>query len=425
MENLKIISVTGREILDSRGNPTVEAEVKLVNGAVGRGIAPSGASTGEFEALELRDGDMNRYGGKGVLKAVNNINTTINELLKGMDADDIYEIDRKMIKADGTADKSSLGANAILAVSIACARAAADGLQIPLYKYIGGVTGRKLPVPMMNIINGGAHAGNCLDFQEFMIMPVKACCFKESLRIGTEVYHSLAKVLKERNLSTTVGDEGGFAPEVADAYEALDLLTDAVRKAGYTPGEDICFAMDAAASELYNTETGMYHFEGESRAKNTNVVRSSLELIDYYKKLTEIYPLISIEDPLDEEDFHGWKGITDLLGDKIKLVGDDLFVTNTERLKMGISKGLANAILIKLNQIGTVSETIEAVKLAHESGYQAIVSHRSGETEDTTIADLAVALNAGRIKTGAPCRSERVAKYNRLLRIEEQLCENM
>ncbi len=425
MENLKIISVTGREILDSRGNPTVEAEVKLVNGAVGRGIAPSGASTGEFEALELRDGDMNRYGGKGVLKAVNNINTTINELLKGMDADDIYEIDRKMIKADGTADKSSLGANAILAVSIACARAAADGLQIPLYKYIGGVTGRKLPVPMMNIINGGAHAGNCLDFQEFMIMPVKACCFKEALRIGTEVYHSLAKVLKERNLSTTVGDEGGFAPEVADAYEALDLLTDAVRKAGYTPGEDICFAMDAAASELYNAETGMYHFEGESRAKNTNVVRSSLELIDYYKKLTEIYPLISIEDPLDEEDFHGWKGITDLLGDKIKLVGDDLFVTNTERLKMGISKGLANAILIKLNQIGTVSETIEAVKLAHESGYQAIVSHRSGETEDTTIADLAVALNAGRIKTGAPCRSERVAKYNRLLRIEEQLCENM
>ncbi len=425
MENLKIISVTGREILDSRGNPTVEAEVKLVNGAVGRGIAPSGASTGEFEALELRDGDMNRYGGKGVLKAVNNINTTINELLKGMDADDIYEIDRKMIKADGTADKSSLGANAILAVSIACARAAADGLQIPLYKYIGGVTGRKLPVPMMNIINGGAHAGNCLDFQEFMIMPVKACCFKEALRIGTEVYHSLAKVLKERNLSTTVGDEGGFAPEVADAYEALDLLTDAVRKAGYTPGEDICFAMDAAASELYNAETGMYHFEGESRAKNTNVVRSSLELIDYYKKLTEIYPLISIEDPLDEEDFHGWKGITNLLGDKIKLVGDDLFVTNTERLKMGISKGLANAILIKLNQIGTVSETIEAVKLAHESGYQAIVSHRSGETEDTTIADLAVALNAGRIKTGAPCRSERVAKYNRLLRIEEQLCENM
>lgn len=425
MENLKIISVTGREILDSRGNPTVEAEVKLVNGAVGTGIAPSGASTGEFEALELRDGDMNRYGGKGVLKAVNNINTTINELLKGMDADDIYEIDRKMIKADGTADKSSLGANAILAVSIACARAAADGLQIPLYKYIGGVTGRKLPVPMMNIINGGAHAGNCLDFQEFMIMPVKACCFKEALRIGTEVYHSLAKVLKERNLSTTVGDEGGFAPEVADAYEALDLLTDAVRKAGYTPGEDICFAMDAAASEVYNAETGMYHFEGESRAKNTNVVRSSLELIDYYKKLTEIYPLISIEDPLDEEDFHGWKGITDLLGDKIKLVGDDLFVTNTERLKMGISKGLANAILIKLNQIGTVSETIEAVKLAHESGYQAIVSHRSGETEDTTIADLAVALNAGRIKTGAPCRSERVAKYNRLLRIEEQLCENM
>ena len=425
MENLKIISVTGREILDSRGNPTVEAEVKLVNGAVGTGIAPSGASTGEFEAIELRDGDMNRYGGKGVLKAVNNINTTINELLKGMDADDIYEIDRKMIKADGTADKSSLGANAILAVSIACARAAADGLQIPLYKYIGGVTGRKLPVPMMNIINGGAHAGNCLDFQEFMIMPVKACCFKEALRIGTEVYHSLAKVLKERNLSTTVGDEGGFAPEVADAYEALDLLTDAVRKAGYTPGEDICFAMDAAASEVYNAETGMYHFEGESRAKNTNVVRSSLELIDYYKKLTEIYPLISIEDPLDEEDFHGWKGITDLLGDKIKLVGDDLFVTNTERLKMGISKGLANAILIKLNQIGTVSETIEAVKLAHESGYQAIVSHRSGETEDTTIADLAVALNAGRIKTGAPCRSERVAKYNRLLRIEEQLCENM
>ena len=421
MENLKIISVTGREILDSRGNPTVEAEVKLVNGAVGIGIAPSGASTGVFEALELRDGDSKRYGGKGVLKAVNNINTTICELLKGMDADDIYGIDKAMIEADGTKDKSVLGANAILAVSIACARAAADGLQIPLYRYLGGIAGRKLPVPMMNIINGGAHAGNCLDFQEFMIMPVKACCFKESLRIGTEVYHCLAKVLKERNLSTTVGDEGGFAPEVSDAYEALDLLMEAVKMAGYEPGGDICFAMDAAASELHDEESGMYYFEGESKIKKTKVMRSSLEMIDYYKKLVEKYPLISIEDPLDEEDFDGWKGITAVLGDKVKLVGDDLFVTNIERLKMGIRMGCANSILIKLNQIGTVSETIEAIKLAHESGYQAVVSHRSGETEDTTIADLAVAMNAGRIKTGAPCRSERVAKYNRLLRIEEQI----
>ena len=421
MENLKIISVTGREIRDSRGNPTVEAEVKLVNGAVGIGIAPSGASTGVFEALELRDGDSKRYGGKGVLKAVNNINTTICELLKGMDADDIYGIDKAMIEADGTKDKSVLGANAILAVSIACARAAADGLQIPLYRYLGGIAGRKLPVPMMNIINGGAHAGNCLDFQEFMIMPVKACCFKESLRIGTEVYHCLAKVLKERNLSTTVGDEGGFAPEVSDAYEALDLLMEAVKMAGYEPGEDICFAMDAAASELHDEESGMYYFEGESKIKKTKVMRSSLEMIDYYKKLVEKYPLISIEDPLDEEDFDGWKGITAVLGDKVKLVGDDLFVTNIERLKMGIRMGCANSILIKLNQIGTVSETIEAIKLAHESGYQAVVSHRSGETEDTTIADLAVAMNAGRIKTGAPCRSERVAKYNRLLRIEEQI----
>ena len=421
MENLKIISVTGREILDSRGNPTVEAEVKLVNGAVGIGIAPSGASTGVFEALELRDGDSKRYGGKGVLKAVNNINTTICELLKGMDADDIYGIDKAMIEADGTKDKSVLGANAILAVSIACARAAADGLQIPLYRYLGGIAGRKLPVPMMNIINGGAHAGNCLDFQEFMIMPVKSCCFKESLRIGTEVYHCLAKVLKERNLSTTVGDEGGFAPEVSDAYEALDLLMEAVKMAGYEPGGDICFAMDAAASELHDEESGMYYFEGESKIKKTKVMRSSLEMIDYYKKLVEKYPLISIEDPLDEEDFDGWKGITAVLGDKVKLVGDDLFVTNIERLKMGIRMGCANSILIKLNQIGTVSETIEAIKLAHESGYQAVVSHRSGETEDTTIADLAVAMNAGRIKTGAPCRSERVAKYNRLLRIEEQI----
>ena len=423
MENLKIISVKGREVLDSRGNPTVEAEVKLVNGAVGIGIAPSGASTGEFEALELRDGDKKRYGGKGVLTAVNNINNRINELLKGMDADNIYGIDRAMIKADGTSDKSSLGANAILAVSIACAKAAADGLQIPLYRYLGGVAGRKMPVPMMNIINGGAHAGNCLDFQEFMIMPVKACCFKEALRIGTEVYHSLAGVLKDRKLSTTVGDEGGFAPEVSDAYEALDLLMEAVEKAGYNPGEDICFAMDAASSELHNSENGMYYFEGESKVKGTKVVRSSLEMIDYYKKLVEKYPLISIEDPLDEEDYEGWKGITAVLGKDIKLVGDDLFVTNIERLKMGIDMGCANSVLIKLNQIGTVTETIDAIKLAHESGYQAIVSHRSGETEDTTIADLAVAMCAGRIKTGAPCRSERVAKYNRLLRIEEQLCE--
>lgn len=421
---IPITDVYAREILDSRGNPTIEVEILAGEDISGMASVPSGASTGQFEALELRDKEQ-RYCGLGVQNAVDHVNSKIAPAIIGMNIFEQADIDRLMIQMDGTQDKSNLGANAILGVSLAVAKTAAKALQIPLFKYIGGTNARKMPVPMMNILNGGRHADNHVDFQEFMIMPVKACCFKEALRIGTEVYHSLAKVLKERNLSTTVGDEGGFAPEVADAYEALDLLTDAVRKAGYTPGEDICFAMDAAASELYNTETGMYHFEGESRAKNTNVVRSSLELIDYYKKLTEIYPLISIEDPLDEEDFHGWKGITDLLGDKIKLVGDDLFVTNTERLKMGISKGLANAILIKLNQIGTVSETIEAVKLAHESGYQAIVSHRSGETEDTTIADLAVALNAGRIKTGAPCRSERVAKYNRLLRIEEQLCENM
>lgn len=421
MNGLKIVTVTGLEVLDSRGNPTVEAEVVLENGAAGRGIAPSGASTGAFEAHELRDGDKGRYMGRGVLNAVNNVNTVIRKTITGMDADDIYEIDSAMIKADGTENKSRLGANAMLAVSIACANAAAEGLKIPLYRYLGGIAGQSMPVPMMNIINGGAHAGNSLDFQEFMIMPVKACCFKEALRIGAEVYHSLKAVLAERDFSTAVGDEGGFAPEVCDAYEALELLSEAVKKAGYVPGEDICFAMDAAASELYKSESGMYFFEGESRTKGTVVERTTLEMIDYYKNLTEKYPVISIEDPLDEEDWDGWKGITAVLGDRIRLVGDDLFVTCTKRLQKGIENKCANAILIKLNQAGTVSETLEAVKLAHKSGYSVIVSHRSGETEDTTIADLAVAMSAECIKTGAPCRSERVAKYNRLLRIEYDL----
>ncbi len=412
---LEIEKVIGREILDSRGNPTVEAEVILADGTVGRGMAPSGASTGEFEALELRDGDKSRYLGKGVTKAVDNINTTINEVLTGMDASDIYAVDAAMIKADGTKDKSNLGANAILAVSIACARAAAISLDIPLYRFLGGISGNRLPVPMMNILNGGAHAANTVDVQEFMIMPVGAKSFKEALRMCAEVFHALAALLKAKGLATSVGDEGGFAPDLASDEEAIQYILTAVEKAGYKPGEDFMLAMDAASSEWKGASKGEYVLP-KAGTKFT-----SSELIAHWKQLVEKYPIISIEDALDEEDWEGWKELTKELGDKVQLVGDDLFVTNTERLKKGIDNGCGNAILIKLNQIGSVSETLEAIKMAHKAGYTAISSHRSGETEDTTIADLAVALNTCQIKTGAPSRTERVAKYNQLLRIEEEL----
>lgn len=419
MAGTEIIKVTGREILDSRGNPTVEAEVHLLNGTVGRGAAPSGASTGEFEALELRDDDKERYGGKGVTKAVNNINTTINQALTGLDASDIYRVDKAMIDADGTDDKSILGANAILAVSIACSRAAAASLGIPLYRFLGGLSGNRLPVPMMNIINGGAHAlSSGLDVQEFMIMPVGACCFKEALRWCAEVFHNLAAILKDRGLATSVGDEGGFAPVLKTDEEAVETILEAVKKAGYEPGRDFMIAMDAASSE-WKSEKG----KGYYRLPKAGTEYTSDELICHWEQLVEKYPIISIEDALDEEDWDGWEKLTCKLGSKVQLVGDDLFVTNTGRLAKGIELGCGNSILIKLNQIGSVSETLEAIKLAHKAGYTAIASHRSGETEDTTIADLSVALNCGQIKTGAPSRSERVAKYNQLLRIEEELGE--
>lgn len=430
MDYLEIEKVIGREILDSRGNPTVEAEVYLIDGTVGRGTAPSGASTGEFEALELRDGEKGRYLGKGVLKAVDNINTIINDTISGMNAADIYAIDKAMIAADGTKDKSKLGANAILAVSIACTRAASISLDMSLFKFLGGVSGNCMPVPMMNILNGGAHSKNSIDFQEFMILPVGACCFKEALRIGTEVYHSLKNVLDEKGLSTAVGDEGGFAPDVDSVEDVLDILTEAVKRAGYECGKDICFALDVAASEWKpKDESGMMASEHKITGQisyhlpKSGKEYTSDDLIEMYKNMVMKYPIISIEDPLDEEDWNGWKKITAELGDKVQLVGDDLFVTNTERLSKGIKESCGNSILIKLNQIGSVSETIEAIKMAHRAGYTAISSHRSGETEDTTIADLAVALNTCQIKTGAPCRSERVAKYNQLLRIEEELGE--
>ena len=412
---LAIEKVIGREIIDSRGNPTVEAEVYLLDGTVGRGAAPSGASTGEFEALELRDGDKSRFGGKGVTKAVENINTVINDALKGVDASDIYAVDAAMIKADGTKDKSNLGANAILAVSIASARAAANALEIPLYRFLGGVNGNRLPVPMMNILNGGAHAANTVDVQEFMIMPVGAPSFKEALRWCAEVFHALAALLKSKGLATSVGDEGGFAPDLASDEEAIQYILDAVKEAGYEPGKDFMIAMDAASSEWKGEKKGEYVLP-KAGTKFT-----SEELIEHWKKLVDMYPIISIEDALDEEDWEGWQKLTAELGDKVQLVGDDLFVTNTERLSKGIELGCGNSILIKLNQIGSVSETLEAIKMAHKAGYTAISSHRSGETEDTTIADLAVALNTCQIKTGAPSRSERVAKYNQLLRIEEEL----
>ena len=416
MKNLTIEKVIGREIIDSRGNPTVEAEVYLADGTIGRGTAPSGASTGEFEALELRDNDKERFGGKGVTKAVANINTVINEALKGKDASDIYAVDAAMKAADGTKDKSNLGANAILAVSIASCRAAATALEIPLYRFLGGVNANRLPVPMMNIVNGGCHAlSSGLDVQEFMIMPVGAPSFKECLRWCAEVFHALASILKERGLATSVGDEGGFAPALKSDEEAIETILEAVKKAGYEPGSDFMIAMDAASSEW---KTGTV---GEYKLPKAGTVYTSGQLINHWKALVEKYPIISIEDALDEEDWEGWKKLTAELGDKVQLVGDDLFVTNTERLSKGIELGCGNSILIKLNQIGSVSETLEAIKMAHNAGYTAVTSHRSGETEDTTIADLAVALNTCQIKTGAPSRSERVAKYNQLLRIEEEL----
>ncbi|MCR1839040.1 phosphopyruvate hydratase [Murimonas intestini] len=415
MRNMKIKEVRGREIIDSRGNPTVEAQVILKDGTCGMGAAPSGASTGEFEALELRDQDKKRYGGKGVQKAVENINKTINEKLQDMDASDIYAIDSAMIKADGTSDKSKLGANAILAVSIACSRAAACSMGIPLYRFFGGISGNRLPVPMMNILNGGAHAANTVDVQEFMIMPAGATSFREGLRWCTEVFHVLASILKDKGMATSVGDEGGFAPDLKSDEEAIEYILEAVKKAGYEPGKDFVLAMDAAASEWKSGKKGKYLLP---KCKKTF---TSEELIAHWKQLCDKYPIRSIEDPLDEEDWDGWKEITKVLGDRVQLVGDDLFVTNTERLARGIREGCGNSILIKLNQIGSVSETLEAIKMAHKAGYTAIASHRSGETEDTTIADLAVALNTCQIKTGAPSRSERVAKYNQLLRIEEML----
>ena len=418
MNYLEIVKVIGREILDSRGNPTVEAEVYLADGTVGRGTAPSGASTGEFEALELRDGDKGRYGGKGVTKAVENINTAINDAVCGLDASDIYAVDKAMIKADGTKDKSKLGANAILAVSIAAARAASISLDIPLYRFLGGLPGNRLPFPMMNILNGGAHAANTVDVQEFMIMPVGAPSFKEALRWCAEVFHALAALLKSKGLATSVGDEGGFAPDLASDEEAIQYILEAVKNAGYEPGKDFMIAMDAASSEWKGSKKGEYVLP-KAGTKFT-----SAELIEHWKKLVEKYPIISIEDALDEEDWEGWQLLTKELGGKVQLVGDDLFVTNTERLAKGISLGCGNSILIKLNQIGSVSETLEAIKMAHKAGYTAISSHRSGETADTTIADLAVALNTCQIKTGAPSRSERVAKYNQLLRIEEELGES-
>ncbi|MFR8255221.1 MAG: phosphopyruvate hydratase [Ruthenibacterium sp.] len=415
MADLKIAKVIGREILDSRGNPTVEAEVTLADGTTGRGMAPSGASTGEFEALELRDGDKGRYLGKGVTKAVNNIDTAICSAITGMDARDIYAVDGAMLRADGTKDKSNLGANAILAVSIACARAAAAAQGVPLYRFLGGISGNRLPVPMMNILNGGAHAANTVDVQEFMIMPVGASSFREALRWCAEVFHALQALLKEKGLATSVGDEGGFAPDLASDEEAIQYILTAVEKAGYKPGTDFMLAMDAASSEWKSGKKGEYMLP------KAGTRFTSEELIAHWRALVEKYPIISIEDALDEEDWEGWQRLTQELGGKVQLVGDDLFVTNTVRLKKGIDNGCGNAILIKLNQIGSVSETLEAIKMAHKAGYTAISSHRSGETEDTTIADLAVALNTCQIKTGAPSRTERVAKYNQLLRIEEEL----
>ena len=418
MKQFNVKQVIGREILDSRGNPTVEAEVLLENGVTGRGMAPSGASTGIFEAVELRDKEAKRYGGKGVKKAVNSVNTKIRETIVGMNVNDIYKIDEAMKKEDGTDDKSKLGANAILAVSIACAKAAAKSYHMPFYQFLGGISANILPIPMMNILNGGAHASNTVDVQEFMIMPAGASDFKEALRASSEVFHSLQLLLKEKGLATSVGDEGGFAPNLTSDEEAIQFILAAVEKAGYEPKKDFLLALDAASSEWKGKEKGQYHFPKSGKDV------TSYQLIEHWEMLCDKYPICSIEDPLDEEDWEGWIAITEKLGKKIQLVGDDLFVTNTKRLEKGIREKCGNAILIKPNQIGTVSETIEAVKMAQRAGFRTIISHRSGETEDTTIADLAVAFGTGQIKTGAPSRGERVAKYNRLLRIEEQLKEN-
>lgn len=443
---LTITDVHAREILDSRGNPTVEAEVTVNNCFKGRADVPSGASTGKFEAVELRDGET-RYMGLGVQKAVNNVNTKIHDALVGVPVCDQKQIDHILIDLDGTENKGNLGANATLSVSMAAARAAANALGLPLYRYLGGTNANRLPVPMMNILNGGRHATNTVDFQEFMIMPVKAVNFHEALRICAEIYHNLKKLCHKKGLSTGVGDEGGFAPNLPDAFAVLDLIVDAVKAAGYKPGEDIMIALDVAASELYNEEDGKYHFSGETELRRRQaslegsevcacyeagqefdlrdneqvITRTTEEMIAYYETLIERYPILSIEDGLAEDDWDGWAKLTERIGDRVQLVGDDLFVTNTKRLNAGIKLQVANAILVKVNQIGTVSEAIEAVEMAQFNGYKAVISHRSGETEDAFIADLSVAMNAGQIKTGAPCRSDRVAKYNQLLRIEEEL----
>ena len=412
-----IESVYAREVLDSRGNPTVEVEVALESGAVGRAIVPSGASTGAFEAVELRDGDKGRYIGKGVEKAVNNVNEVIAPEIEGMDAFDQPSIDQLMIELDSTHNKGKLGANAILGVSMAVARAAADELGLPLFQYIGGVNAKQLPVPMMNILNGGEHADNSVDVQEFMILPVGAKSFKEGLRMGAEVFHSLKKVLSERGLACGVGDEGGFAPNLGSNREALELIVEAIEKAGYKPGDDVKLGLDVAATEMYDKETKLYDLKHEGKKLTAE------QMVDLYEEWVNNFPIVTIEDGLDEEDWDGWKVLTDRLGKRVQLVGDDLFVTNTERLERGIKAGVANSILIKVNQIGTITETLDAIEMAKRAGYTAVISHRSGETEDTTIADLAVAVNAGQIKTGAPSRTDRVAKYNQLLRIEEMVGE--
>jgi len=418
--NYEIIKVMGREILDSRGNPTVEAEVELECGAIGRASVPSGASTGKFEAAELRDGG-GRYMGKGVKKAVEHINTELAEAVMFENAMDQKRIDGLLCEADGTENKEKLGANAILAVSLATARAAAGGLGIPLYRYLGGIAGRELPVPMMNILNGGKHADNTVDLQEFMIMPTGASCFSEGLRMCTEIYHTLKELLKQGGYSTAVGDEGGFAPDLKNAEEVLAYLVKAIQETGYEPGTDVKIAIDAAASELYNEQTGMYEFEGESKMNGIKVERTTEQMIEYFRRLVDGFPICSIEDALDEEDWDGWQLLTKAIGDKVQLVGDDLFVTNKKRLEKGIRQYAGNAILVKVNQIGTLTESLEAIETAKKAGYGTVISHRSGETEDPFIADLAVAVNAGQIKTGAPCRSERVSKYNELLRIEEKI----
>lgn len=420
---IEILDVFAREVLDSRSNPTVEVEVVVEGDYIGRAIVPSGASTGELEAIELRDGDKSRYLGRGVMKAVENVNDVIAEEVVGMNALDQAAIDKVMIDLDGTPNKEKLGANAILGVSMAVARAAAKALSMPLYQYLGGFNAKVLPVPMMNILNGGEHADNTVDLQEFMIMPVGAPSFKEALRMCAEVYHTLKKVLNDKGLATGVGDEGGFAPDLATAEEVLNIIVEAVKAAGYKPGEEIRIAMDSAASELYNDADGKYYFKGESKMKGQEIVRTSEEMVDYYEDLVNKFPIISIEDGLGEKDWDGWKLLTDRLGGRIQLVGDDLFVTNTSILEKGITKGVGNSILIKVNQIGTLTETFNAIEMANRAGYTSVVSHRSGESEDATIADIVVAVNAGQIKTGAPARSDRVAKYNQLLRIEEELDE--